>query len=158
MSKVVQEHFGEAIIEAVRNFALSDLDDVQRLEATTFSHVGDAQLRQVLAETLYGARWVYKLGLALLVHHGLLLARLDRGQRPAHGAVRLGQQRIDRRSLGRGLIEEVGTTRGRRRQHQGQQLFTQCCLDAGMFTALIGELSRRQGLTVLLELCLDGRH
>lgn len=76
MSKVVQENFGDAIIMAVRNFAEADLDDVQTLAAQTFDHVGDAQFRQTLAETFYGARWIYKLGLALLVRDEEQLAHV----------------------------------------------------------------------------------
>ena len=67
MSSQIQEHFGEAIIEAMASFAKRDLRSVNSLTLTEFSHVTDPKLRQALAETLYGARWIYKLGLALLV-------------------------------------------------------------------------------------------
>lgn len=67
MSKKIQEAFGETVIETFRAFARADLDDVVNLEATLFSHIAETDLRKNLAETLYGARWIYKLGLALLV-------------------------------------------------------------------------------------------
>lgn len=51
-----------------------------------FSHVGDAQLQKVLAETLYGARWIYKLGLALLVRDVEQMAHV-RQQVVDYGAV-----------------------------------------------------------------------
>lgn len=65
--KPIQEQFGETIIAAVRQFARADLQDVPALEFAYFTHVSDLAQRKVLAETLYGARWIYKLGLALLV-------------------------------------------------------------------------------------------
>jgi hypothetical protein len=37
------------------------------MEQRFFQQVADDKLRRTLAETLYGARWIYKLGLALLV-------------------------------------------------------------------------------------------
>jgi hypothetical protein len=86
VNKPVQEVLGEAIIAAVRNFARLDLDDVQTLERNLLSHVGDIQLRQILAETLYGARWIYKLGLALLVRDVEQMAHV-RQQVVDYGAV-----------------------------------------------------------------------
>ena len=67
MSKIVQESFGEAIIQSVREFAKSDLPTIDQLMTDQFSHVAQNDLRRTLAETFYGARWIYKLGLALLV-------------------------------------------------------------------------------------------
>lgn len=67
MSRQIQESFGESVIEAFREFAKADLDDADTLEANLFAHIGEPVLRRNLAETLYGARWIYKLGLALLV-------------------------------------------------------------------------------------------
>jgi hypothetical protein len=66
-SKVIQESFGQNIIDAIAKFARQDLDTVTELENKYLLHIGDNQLRRILAETLYGARWLYKLGLALLV-------------------------------------------------------------------------------------------
>ena len=65
--KPIQEQFGDTIIAAVRDFARADIFNVPQIESNFFSHVTDNQLRKTLAETLYGARWIYKLGLALLV-------------------------------------------------------------------------------------------
>jgi hypothetical protein len=67
LSKIIQENFGEAIIAAVIDFAKRDLSTVDQLTANEFAHVSDQGLRTTLAETFYGARWIYKLGLALLV-------------------------------------------------------------------------------------------
>lgn len=63
----IQEQFGDTIIEAIRQFARADMEPVAVLEVKLFGHIGDLFRRRVLAETLYGARWIYKLGLALLV-------------------------------------------------------------------------------------------
>lgn len=65
--KPIQEQFGQVIIDAVNSFARTDLLTVGAIEAANFPHIGDPTLRRRLAETLYGARWIYKLGLALLV-------------------------------------------------------------------------------------------
>jgi hypothetical protein len=62
----IQQQFGQKVMEAFAEFARADLDDVARLEADSFNHVGDARLRTELAQVFYGARWIYKLGLALL--------------------------------------------------------------------------------------------
>ena len=67
MAKPIQEQFGQVIIDAVSQFASVDLDKPATLEVGSLSHIGDPQLRRRLAEVLYGARWIYKLGLALLV-------------------------------------------------------------------------------------------
>ena len=67
MAKPVQEQFGEKIIKAVGDFARDEMDDIPTLEGKYLFHVGNAGFRRTLAETLYGARWIYKLGLALLV-------------------------------------------------------------------------------------------
>jgi len=65
--KPIQELFGETLIEAFRQFARQDLVSVADLEANMFAFIDDPAARRTLAETLYGARWIYKLGLALLV-------------------------------------------------------------------------------------------
>lgn len=86
MAKVVQEKFGEAIIEAVDSFARKDLRTVDQLQLAEFAHVADPQLRRALAETFYGARWIYKLGLALLVRDHEQMAHV-RAQVLDYGAV-----------------------------------------------------------------------
>jgi hypothetical protein len=65
-NRPIQEQFGSRVIEAFASFAREDLDDPTHLEATTFAHVSDARLRRELSQVFYGARWIYKLGLALL--------------------------------------------------------------------------------------------
>jgi hypothetical protein len=84
--KPIQEQFGQAIINSVAAFARKDLDDVATLSGTLFSHVTDPTLRATLAETLYGARWIYKLGLALLVKDEEQMAHV-RTQLIDYGAV-----------------------------------------------------------------------
>jgi hypothetical protein len=67
-NKVIQEQFGQEIIDAMARFAKRDIKEATELAVDEFSHVSDPELRTALAETLYGARWLYKLGLALLAN------------------------------------------------------------------------------------------
>ena len=66
VGKPIQEQFGEQVIEAFAEFARADLGSVASLEANEFSHISNRSLKRSLAEVFYGARWIYKLGLALL--------------------------------------------------------------------------------------------
>jgi hypothetical protein len=84
--KPIQEQFGQVIIDAVAEFAAIDLPTAASLEAGVFSHVGDAQMRRRLCEVFYGARWIYKLGLALLVKDEQQAAHV-RAQITDYGAV-----------------------------------------------------------------------
>lgn len=68
-SKIIQEQFGQEIIDAMARFAKRDIKDVATLIADEFSHVANTDLQRALAETLYGTRWLYKLGLALLANN-----------------------------------------------------------------------------------------
>ncbi|WP_157651619.1 hypothetical protein [Burkholderia ubonensis] len=68
-SKVIQEQFGQEIIDAMARFAKRDIKEPAALQADEFSHVHDPALKTALAETLYGTRWLYKLGLALLANN-----------------------------------------------------------------------------------------
>jgi hypothetical protein len=68
-SKAIQEQFGQEIIDAMARFAKRDIKEPAALAADEFSHIHDAALKQALAETLYGTRWLYKLGLALLANN-----------------------------------------------------------------------------------------
>lgn len=65
----IQEQFGSRVIEAFASFARDDLEDSTTLETTTFNHVSDRRLRKELSQVFYGARWIYKLGLALLTRN-----------------------------------------------------------------------------------------
>ncbi|MFN7941594.1 MAG: hypothetical protein U0X73_08325 [Thermoanaerobaculia bacterium] len=65
-AKPIQEQFGEKVIEAFADFARSELKAPDQLEGDEFSHISDTGLRKDLAQVFYGARWLYKLGLALL--------------------------------------------------------------------------------------------
>lgn len=67
MSKDIQEQFGSTVIQTIIDFAKSDLKSVHQLENDEFSHIDEDDLRKSLALTYYGARWIYKLGLALLI-------------------------------------------------------------------------------------------
>lgn len=64
--QIIQRELGQALIEAITAFASKDIPPINELETTTFKHVRSAQLRNVLATTLHGARWLYKLGLVTL--------------------------------------------------------------------------------------------
>ncbi|WP_146190573.1 hypothetical protein [Marinicauda salina] len=86
MANVVQENFGNRIIEAVHQFSKEDLRSVDELKQNEFSHVADNQLQDTLAVTLYGTRWIYKLGLALLVKNAEQLAHV-RAQVMDYGAI-----------------------------------------------------------------------
>lgn len=68
-NKIIQEQFGQEIIDAMARFAKRDIKDVPTLMADEFSHIENADLQKALAETLYGTRWLYKLGLALLANN-----------------------------------------------------------------------------------------
>lgn len=63
----IQEKFGQAAIDAFVEFCRADIRSVAELEADEFSHVTDQALRRYVAQTFYGARWLYKLGLGVLV-------------------------------------------------------------------------------------------
>ncbi len=67
--KKIQEQFGQEIIDAMARFAKKDIKSAIELEADEFSHVANPDLKKALSETLYGARWLYKLGLALLANN-----------------------------------------------------------------------------------------
>ena len=89
--KPIQEQFGEMVITAFAEFARSDIKTPPELEAEDFAHVTDFVLRRNLASVFYGSRWLYKLGLALLVHNE---------ERAAHVRAQL----VDYGSLVEGLL------------------------------------------------------
>jgi len=66
MDRPIQVQFGAQVMDLFAHFARADLKSVADLESHEFSHVSDVRLRRVLAQVFYGARWMYKLGLALL--------------------------------------------------------------------------------------------
>jgi hypothetical protein len=67
--KQIQEQFGERVIAAFADFARGDLEQPGELETATFNHIHEPKLRKELAQVFYGARWIYKLGLALLTRN-----------------------------------------------------------------------------------------
>lgn len=92
--KPIQEQFGEMLIGAFADFARADIKSVRDLEADEFSHVSDPDHRSNLARVHYGARWLYKLGLALLVQDE---------ERAAH----VRAQVVDYASIVEGLLSDA---------------------------------------------------
>ena len=66
-AKAIPEHFGKAVMEAVSTFARSGIADSSELNAKWFEHIENDDVRTAICDTFHGARWIYKLGLALLV-------------------------------------------------------------------------------------------
>ena len=66
-AKAIPEHFGKAVMDAVSKFARSGIADSADLDAKWFEHIKDDGVRAAICDTFHGARWIYKLGLALLV-------------------------------------------------------------------------------------------
>lgn len=64
--KGIQAQFGQAVIDSISEFAKKEIGDPATIAANEFSHVSHAEMKKALSETLYGARWLYKIGLALL--------------------------------------------------------------------------------------------
>jgi hypothetical protein len=67
VSEKVPEQFGNAMIKAVREFAHNEIPDTVDLDENWFEHVKNVDTRNAICETYYGARWLYRIGLALLV-------------------------------------------------------------------------------------------
>jgi hypothetical protein len=59
--------FGAAVIQALTEFARTGIPDPAKIDATWFEHIHDKTVREAVCDTFYGARWHYKIGLALLV-------------------------------------------------------------------------------------------
>lgn len=74
--KSIRVQFGERLITAFADFARTDLKSVSELRRDEFSHISDASLQVQLTEVFYGARWIYKLGLALLTKNEERAARV----------------------------------------------------------------------------------
>lgn len=66
VQKPIQEQLGQALMDAVSEFARRDIGTSDEITKKYFHHISDNQLQKDLTETLYGARWLYKLGLAVL--------------------------------------------------------------------------------------------
>ena len=88
-SPTVQEEVGDRLIAAVMTFARADLQQASALENGLFRFVGEVPLRRALAQTFYGTRWLYKLGLALLAKDDELAAHI-RAQVLDYGGVAEG--------------------------------------------------------------------
>lgn len=107
-NKIIQEQFGQAIIDAMAKFAKNDIKDVAALEADEFSHVADPAMKTALAETLYGARWLYKLGLALLANNQEQFAHVR-------------AQIVDYASVAEALLADLIVQAYRKNKLQGQR-------------------------------------
>ncbi|MFM5646351.1 hypothetical protein [Aeromonas caviae] len=59
--------FGAAVIQALTEFARTGIPDPANMDAKWFEHIQDKTVREAVCDTFYGARWHYKIGLALLV-------------------------------------------------------------------------------------------
>lgn len=66
--KSIQEQFGQATIDAMTLFAKRDIGTISDLQTNEFSHVANPKVKKAMAETLYGSRWIYKTGLAMLAN------------------------------------------------------------------------------------------
>ncbi len=69
----VQIALGEAIIASIVSFARNDVKAVPEI-VRVLSHVSDPVMKQTIAEGIYGARWIYKLGLVLLTENDEMVA------------------------------------------------------------------------------------
>lgn len=65
MPKTIQEQLGDRFIAAFREVASHEIYDVPYWCAE-LDHLALGDLKQTIAETIYGARWLYKLGLVFL--------------------------------------------------------------------------------------------
>ncbi|MBS1583025.1 MAG: hypothetical protein JST66_12575 [Bacteroidetes bacterium] len=73
-------------MDLVRDFALREVTPRAAMPLQDFPHIANAELKEVLSDTLYGARWLYKLGLALFVQSPLINAHV-RAQVIDYGAI-----------------------------------------------------------------------
>ena len=65
MPKTIQEELGDRFIAAFRDVASHEIYDVSYW-CNELAHMASGHLKQTVAETIYGARWLYKLGLVFL--------------------------------------------------------------------------------------------
>lgn len=57
--------FGCAILETIKNFSKNDITDRETIDRTYFAHVSDEAEKDAMTRVLRGARWLYKIALAL---------------------------------------------------------------------------------------------
>lgn len=76
MSSSIQEKFGQVIIDGLTTFAQNGIPDPTKFDTNWFEHVQEKSVRDALCDTLYGARWIYKVGLALQVKDKELFAHV----------------------------------------------------------------------------------
>ena len=82
----VQTELGDAMIRAIKAFALKDIESVEDLRNGIFSHIDNLNLKNEIAERMYGARWIYKMGLVVLAENQELQAHI-RAQVMEYGSV-----------------------------------------------------------------------
>ncbi len=82
----VQTQLGDAMIHAIKAFARKDIESVEYLKIGIFSHIDNLNLKNEVAERMYGARWIYKMGLVVLAENQELQAHI-RAQVMEYGSV-----------------------------------------------------------------------
>ncbi|MGE1530700.1 hypothetical protein [Pseudomonas putida] len=75
-NKIIQEQFGQAVIDSFLDFAKSKIPDPDQLDAKWFDHIQEKNIREALVDTYYGSRWMYRIGLGLLVKDRERLAHI----------------------------------------------------------------------------------
>ncbi len=91
--RMIQEQFGQIFVDGLRAFARKDIASVDET-MKDLDHIIDIEFRRVLAECVYGARWMYKLGLAALAE-------------PQERAAHIRTQVIDYAAATEGLLGEA---------------------------------------------------
>ena len=74
------------MIHSIKKFAREDIESVEDLENGMFCHIDNLQLKNEIAERMYGARWIYKMGLVVLAENQELQAHI-RAQVMEYGSV-----------------------------------------------------------------------
>lgn len=82
----IQEQFGQEVMDLIRDFALREVTPRAAMPLQDFPHIANANLKEVLSDTVFGTRWLYKLGLALFVQPPLINAHV-RAQVIDYGAI-----------------------------------------------------------------------
>ena len=62
----IQHQFGQAVLDSVIDFCRHDIRTVNEFKSDEFSHISDPDLGRTLSKTMYGARWLCKVGMTML--------------------------------------------------------------------------------------------
>lgn len=84
--RLIQDILGDGLIQLVKKVTRDELDTTASYEGGLFSHIGDVHTKQALAQIMFETRWIYKLGLTLLVKDEEQTAHV-RAQIMGYGAV-----------------------------------------------------------------------